>query len=132
MIPANALIGGNDINGQSLYICRHQQNSDLIPGKADKHLGCVVSYAGKEVFITKSESFEVLIAKGIEWVARHGTDPIPEHALVVGTTIHGNSYVGRCYVRGSQVVGKIDYNFFYGLSGKEFKNCTNHEVLVCV
>ena len=131
-IPANALIAGHDIHGEPFTVCRHQQNSDLIAGKADKQLGCVLTYGTKEVYITNNESFEVLVAKNVEWVARHGTDPIPEHALVVGPKPGGNTYVGRCNIRGAQVVGKIDYDFYYGFSGREWKDCNNHEVLVCV
>ena len=132
-IPATALIGGHDVNGQPFAICRHQQNgTDLIAGKADKQLGCVLTFATKEIYITNNESFEVLVAKNVEWVARHGTDPIPEHALVAGTKPGGNTYVGRCNIRGTQVVGKIDYKFYYGFSGREWNDCSNHEVLVCV
>ena len=131
-IPANAYIGGHDINGEPFAICRFQLNADLIAGKANQQLGCVLTYDGKEVYITNNSTFEVLVANDIQWVARHGTDPLPEYALVVGPKPGGLTYVGRCDIRGTQVVGKIDYNFYYGFSGLEWNDCNNHEVLVCV
>ena len=131
-IPKNAYVGGHDLNGEPFNICRHKANNDLVAGKADKHLGCALTMSNKEVYIENNDEFEVFVANNVEWVPRHGTDPINEHALVVGTKEGGaKTYVGRCKHKTSVVVGKIDYNFYYGFSGVENKDCTNHEVLVC-
>ncbi len=93
-------------------------------------MGCVVTESGYENYITND--FEVLVANNVEWVARHGTEPLPENAFVAGTKPGANTYVGRCLIHGTEVVGKIDYNFYYGFLRREWKDCNNHEVLVCV
>ena len=130
-IPSNGYVGGHDTNNEPLYICRHKVDNDLIAGKADKAIGCVVTNGGKEVYF-RTEEFELLVANNLEWVARHGTDPLPEHALVGGNKASVQTYIGRCQVKDTVTVGKIDYNFYYGFGLKELKDCTNHEVLVCV
>ena len=130
-IPSDALIAGLDTKGSPLYICRYTINSVLIAGKLDKQLGCVLTSDGNEV-IVKNKTFEVLVTKNSVWVPRHGTDPIPESALVVGTKTNGsNTYVGRTMIDSTMVIGKIDYFFKYSLSGNEKTYYHNHEVLVC-
>ena len=129
-IPKEAYVGGYDVNGEPFNICRHRVNFELVAGKADKQLGCVLTFSGKEVYAT--EIFEVLVANNVEWVPRHGSDPMTEHAIVVGTKFDGlNTYVGRCFNHNSQLVGKIDGVFYYGFSGLEWYDCVNHEVLIC-
>lgn len=91
----------------------------------------MVTDGGKEVEF-KNDEFEVLVANNVEWVARHGTDPVPEEALIAGHKPNGQTYIGRCLVKNTLQVGKIDYHFYYGFEGKEWNNCVNHEVLVCV
>lgn len=123
-------MAGSDVNKEPLNICRHLvNNANLIAGKADKQNGCVSTFDGKEV---KNSEFEILVASNVEWVSRHGTDPMPEHSLVVGNGTSRQTFVGRCYVRNDLQIGKIDYNFFYGFGGKEYSDCQNHEVLVCI
>ena len=131
-IPSDAFIGGYDIHNEALHVCRRIIDSTQHSGKANKLLGCVVPYRQKEYFFKDQHMFEVLVAKSVDWVARHGTDPLPEHTLVVGSKLEGNSYVGRCNVGGALVIGKIDYLLSNSLSGREWKDCNNHEVLVCV
>jgi len=100
------------------HICRHEvKNSQNITqvsaGKVVKGLGCVLTIHGKEVDF-RNQSFEVLIANNGQWVQRHGTDPIPESALVVGSNGKSNTYIGRCFAHNSEIIGKIDYKFYYG------------------
>ncbi|CAG2101230.1 unnamed protein product [Medioppia subpectinata] len=83
-IPGNAYIAGYDIDKTALTICRHKHNGDLIAGRAHKVVGCVLTSGGSEVTIKRSHEFEVLVANDVEWVPRHGTDPVPTGALVVG------------------------------------------------
>ena len=129
-IPKEALVAGRDLNDEILRVCRMKVgNNELVAGKADNTIGCVTSYAGREA---NADSFEVLVASNVEWVSRHGTDPLPEHALIISDKGSAHTYVGRCLVKDSVQIGKIDYGMYYGLGGKELKDCANHEVLVCV
>ncbi|CAG2104066.1 unnamed protein product, partial [Medioppia subpectinata] len=132
-IPANAYIAGSDTDKTPLTICRHKHNDDVIAGRADKVIGCVLTFGGREVTIKGTEEFEVLVADNVEWVPRHGEDPVPAGAVVVGNKGHPNTdtYVGRCGTHGAELVGKIDYKFYYGYHGAEIADCINHEVLVC-
>ncbi|CAG2180071.1 unnamed protein product, partial [Oppiella nova] len=83
-IPTTAYVAGYDADKTPLTVCRHKVDNDLIAGKADKNIGCVVTYGGKEVSVKEGQEFEVLVAQNVEWVPRHGEDPIPVGALVVG------------------------------------------------
>ncbi len=134
-IPSDAIIGGFDIDKKPLYICRHKVESDLIPGKASAGIGCFIPFAGKEVNIQK-ENYEVLIGKNIEWVPRHGTDPLPHNSFLSGHKSKGEPvYIGRCFIHDSkgdsEVVGKVDFYFYYPFATAEHSDCSNHEVLVC-
>jgi hypothetical protein len=135
-IPSDAIVGGFDVDKSPLYICRHNVESDLIPGKANEKMGCHLSFSGKEVEIKTTENYEVLVGKNVEWVPRHGTDPLPHNAFLSGHKSKGEPiYVGRCTLndsRGeSEVIGKIDYYFYYPYAGTENKGCSNQEILVC-
>ena len=131
-IPKNAYVGGRDVHNEPLNICRHSIFNITIAGKADKEKGCALTFNGKQEFVDKNQEFEVLMTNNVEWVARHGTDPVPEHAVVAGAKTNGQTFIGRCFVDNSEQIGKIDYQFYYGLNGLEHKECVNHEVLVCV
>ncbi|CAG2170574.1 unnamed protein product, partial [Oppiella nova] len=133
-IPTGAYVGGYDVDKTPLNVCRFKINNELIAGKADKLIGCVVTVSRKEHSVKGAEKFEVLVAKDAEWVPRHGEDPIPVGAILVGNKgkPNTNTYIGRCDRFGAEMVGKIDYNFYYGYKGDERNDCTNHEILVCV
>ncbi|CAG2167749.1 unnamed protein product, partial [Oppiella nova] len=133
-IPTGAYVAGYDVDKTPLNVCRFKVNNELIAGKADKNIGCVVTVSKKEQSVKGAEKFEVLVARDAEWVPRHGEDPIPIGALLVGNKGKPNTdtYIGRCDRFGAEMVGKIDYNFYYGYKGAERGDCTNHEILVCV
>ena len=130
-IPSDAYVGGYDIHNQTLHVCRQMIGSSHHTGKANSLLGCVIPYDEKENFFDDKQTFEVLVAKNVQWVPRHGTDPVPGSALVVGQKQNNRVYVGRCLIPDSLVVGKIDNDFYYGFAKKEWNNCINHEVLIC-
>jgi hypothetical protein len=135
-IPSDSIVGGFDVDKSPLYICRHSVESDLIPGKANEKIGCHLSFAGKEIEIKTTENYEVLVGKNVEWVPRHGTDPLPHNAFISGHNSKGEPiYIGRCAIidsRGeSEVIGKIDYYFYYSYATTEHKGCSNQEILVC-
>jgi hypothetical protein len=135
-IPSDAIVGGFDVDKSPLYICRHNVESDLIPGKASEKMGCHLSFNGKEIAIKTTENYEVLVGKNVEWVPRHGTDPLPHNAFLSGHKSKGEPiYVGRCTLNDSkgesEVIGKIDYYFFYLNANTEHKGCSNQKILVC-
>ena len=133
-IPENAIIGGFDIDSKPLYICRHKEDKDLIPGKANQRLGCVVTMGGKP--FTIKANYEVLIGHNYDWVERHGGDAVPERAFIAGQDLNGQHiYVGRCDLHFEKletlVVGKIHHKFYYAWGEKELSNCDNHQIMVC-
>ncbi|CAG2108860.1 unnamed protein product, partial [Medioppia subpectinata] len=133
-IPENAIVGGIDIDTKPLYICRHKQDNDLLPGKANENIGCVVTMGGK-AFSTKSD-YEVLIGHNYDWVERHGGDAVPDRAFIGGHNLDSNPiYVGKCDLHfgktESQVVGKIDHKFYYGFGETEHSDCANHMIMIC-
>ncbi|XP_054159740.1 lysosomal alpha-mannosidase-like [Oppia nitens] len=132
-IPTDAYVAGYDVDKTPLNVCRYKYKDDMIAGKADKNLGCVLTYGGKEVYIENDQTFEVLIANNVQWVPRHGEDPIPEGALIVGTKGDPNAktYIGRCFTHNAEIPGKVDYNFYYSINGEVKTDCLNHYILVC-
>jgi len=119
-----------------LFICRHKVESDLIPGKANSKIGCHLSYGTKEVIIN-NENYEVLVGKNVEWVPRYGTDPLPQNSFVAGKKPNGDDiYIGRCELHDSskgdsEVIGKVDYRFYYPYGMTEHSDCPIHQILVC-
>ncbi|CAG2104129.1 unnamed protein product [Medioppia subpectinata] len=131
-IPKNAIVGGFDIDTKPLYICRHKRDDDLLPGKANENIGCVVTMGGK-AFSTKSD-YEVLIGHNYDWVERHGGDAVPDRAFIGGHDLNSNPiYVGKCDLHfgktETQVVGKIHHKFYYGFGDTERSDCANHMVM---
>ncbi len=133
-IPANAIVGGFDIDKTPLYICRHKQNEDTIPGKANQKIGCYVTKAGKA--IEYKTDYEILIGDNYDWVQRHGGDAVPKHAFVAGSDGAKNPiYVGRCDLYSgsaeTQVVGKVHRKFYYAVGSTEHSDCDNHQIMIC-
>jgi hypothetical protein len=134
-MPTDAIVGGFDLDKKPLHICRYKVESGLIPGNANTQRGCSLAYGGNEVQI-KKETFEVLVGNNIEWVPRHGTDPLPRNAFICGYKSKGDPiYIGRCAlhdIKGdSKIIVTIDDDFFYPYVWTQQLDCTNHEVLVC-
>jgi hypothetical protein len=56
----NAIIGGYDLVGEPLYICRTKYRGSIIPRKAKPNeFGCAITSRGKEGLFTKN--YELLI-----------------------------------------------------------------------
>ncbi len=94
-----------------------------------------MAYGGNEVQI-KNETFEVLVGNNIEWVPRHGTDPLPRNAFISGNKLRGDPiYIGRCALRDikgdSEIIVRIDDDFFYPYVWTQQLDCSYHEVLAC-
>ncbi|XP_054167857.1 lysosomal alpha-mannosidase-like [Oppia nitens] len=133
-IPSDAIIGGFDIDSSPLYICRHKQVNDIIPGKANEKLGCIVTLGGKSY--KTMNNYEVLVGHGFDWVPRHGADAVPDRSFVAGHDGQSNPiYVGKCDLFFGKVetvvVGKVHHKFYYGWGDWEKEDCFNHQVMVC-
>lgn len=107
-VPYNAVEGGNDVNGEPIYVGRAHESGDVIPGKiVPSHGCCYVPYGGREI---SHDSYEYLVRPEyghIEW--RRAYDGlIPDGGLPAGHTSEGEPlFVGRAYHEGSWVVGKV-------------------------
>jgi hypothetical protein len=74
-IPEGAVIGGNENNGEPLFVCSAPFNDSMQPGKIRPSFGgCDIAYGGKEVVVPQ---YEVLMQRpGYGWVpARDGYIP---------------------------------------------------------
>lgn len=104
-LPPNALIGGKDVDGESLYIGRARYGGGLIPGKfKPRHKGCYVGHGGKEHLV---KHYEVLSNMPHEWKESR-KDEIPQGALEAGYSETGEKlYIGRIKHKGSMCLGKV-------------------------
>lgn len=58
-IPSGSLVGGNEANGEKLYVCRANYKGGVHPGKVRKAFGaCNIGWGGKEVAVNP---YEVLV-----------------------------------------------------------------------
>lgn len=140
-LPAHSVVAGHESNGTPLYVCRHPNSEDLLPGKYSPTIHCRISNGGQEM-IFSDEKVEVLVdssgegegnslsGSNYQWVPRHGGDGVPDQAFVVGHAHGVPMYVGRCFKDGL-VVGKIDEYFYYAYGRKEHKDCVDHQILTC-
>ncbi|XP_015117986.1 natterin-3 [Diachasma alloeum] len=129
-VPHNAVQGGRDIDGSTIYVGRAYHNGDVIPAKVipDKQVA-YVSHGGEEH--SKSE-FEILVQGEFAWeFASNGV--IPPDAVVGGQTTEGEPlYVGRVIHNGAQTVGKIQAShgcLYIPYDGEEL-SFRDYEVLV--
>lgn len=105
-IPADAFEGGQDINGENLYIGRARHEEALIPGKlVPSHNVVYVPWSGAEH--AKNE-YEVLCgAADATWVPTVGGE-VPPNAFPAGNTEDGETlYIGRASHEGSLTIGKV-------------------------
>ncbi|XP_054165688.1 lysosomal alpha-mannosidase-like [Oppia nitens] len=134
-IPSDAIVGGFDVDSSPLYVCRYKHNNDIIPGKANNKLECIITSAGKSYKILTD--YEILVGHDYDWVHRHGADAVPDRSFIAGHNSQSTSsiYVGKCDLfignRETQVVGKVDHKFYYGWGDEEKADCPNHKVMIC-
>ncbi|KAM7342823.1 uncharacterized protein ACRADG_010104 [Cochliomyia hominivorax] len=104
-VPPNAVIGGNDVDGDMIYVGRAFHEGDMLVAKVipAKQIA-FVSFRGAEI---PKDHFEILCGRNLVW--RHCYNHIiPEKAVLCGKTSLGqNVYIGRGHYEGSLTVGKI-------------------------
>lgn len=104
-VPPGALQGGQDQNGEPIYVARARHDSTLVPGKlVPSHNVAYVAYGGAE---HPHSQYEVLVANNPTWVPCNGSN-IPPQATPAGETREGEPlFVGRVQHEGAVTVGKV-------------------------
>ena len=131
-VDYDAVAGGHDVNGETIYVGRIYIDGDHVPGKIVPSHGCIyVPYDGKEVPHT---SYEYMIRPrygNIEWVSS-SNGHVPSGAVVAGETKNNEPlFVGRCYHNGSWIIGKVhpSHGCLYIPFGGDEISERNYEVL---
>ncbi|XP_076174172.1 natterin-3 [Ptiloglossa arizonensis] len=129
-VPKNAVVGGRDIDGCTIYVGRCFHEGDMLPAKVipDKSVA-YVCYNGEE---HPKSDFEVLCLGEFAWeFASNGS--VPSDAIVAGQTSDGEPlYIGRVLHNGSQTVGKVQPShgcLYIPFDGEEL-SFKDYEVLV--
>ena len=126
------VIGGNDVNGEAIYVGRALHEGDCIPGKVvASHHVCYVPWGGNE---NAHHTYQVLTNPNhseLVWVPS-GNGHAPTGALVGGQQSDGTPlYIGRAHHNGSMVVGKVhpNHHVLYIPFGGEEVAIHSYEVL---
>uniref|UniRef100_A0A1L8EIG8 Uncharacterized protein n=1 Tax=Haematobia irritans TaxID=7368 RepID=A0A1L8EIG8_HAEIR len=129
-IPPNAVVGGNDFDGDMIYVGRSFHHGDMLVIKIipAKRLA-FASWRGEEI---PKDHFEILCGRNLVW--RHCYNHmIPDNAVVCGTTsLDQPVYIGRGHYEGSLTVGrvsKVHRALFIPFKGVE-RRLETYEILV--
>jgi len=104
-VPPGAVQGGQDTNGEPVFVARAQHESDLVPGKLiPSHQVAYVAFGGSE---HPHSNYEVLCGCNPQWVPANGSN-VPSNAVPAGQTGQGEPlFVGRVNHEGAVTVGKV-------------------------
>jgi len=134
LIPSNAVRGGEDQSGETLYIGRAMHQGSKVPGKLHPSHGVVyVSWGGKE---HAKRDYEVLVQEGginnLHWQSASHGSLVSTGAVLGGYEANGNLlYIGRAMVGNRWIPGKISTQYkmcYVPYDGKEHGK-TNYQVL---
>ncbi|XP_076628608.1 natterin-4 [Colletes latitarsis] len=129
-LPGNAVVGGRDADGTTIFVGRAFHEGDMLPAKVipDKSVA-YVCHNGEE---HAKYDFEVLCLGEFAWEFSSNGN-IPNDAIVAGQTSDGESlYVGRVLHNGSQTIGKVQPShgcLYIPFDGEEL-SFKDYEVLV--
>ncbi|RWS21267.1 uncharacterized protein B4U80_05885 [Leptotrombidium deliense] len=129
-IPDGAVPGGEDVNGEPLFVGRVIQAGDTLPGKiVPSHGVCYVAYGGAE---HAHNNYQVLVSNyGLKW--KHAKDGhVKKRAIMGGCTADGEPlFIGRAYHDGSLVIGKVhpSHGTLYFPFGGQEHSADHYEVL---
>ncbi|RWS10197.1 uncharacterized protein B4U79_06805 [Dinothrombium tinctorium] len=129
-LPENAVIGGEDINGEPLFVGRAIQAGDTIPGKVvPSHGVCYVSYGGRE---HAHREYQVLVSnRELKWKkAKEGK--VKKRAIPAGLCEDGELlFVGRAFHDNSLVIGKVhpSHGVLYFPFGGQEHHTSVYEIL---
>lgn len=132
-IPPNAVPGGTDKGGETIFVGRAIVSGDVVPGKVvPSHATCYVPYGDVE---HRHAKYQVLVSDGtkFEWVTASGGS-VPSGAIQGGNTKTGERlYIGRVFHDGTLTIGKVHpshKSLYIPYNGKEHRY-EKYEVLVC-
>lgn len=123
-VPPGALQGGQDQNGEPIYVARARHENCLIPGKlVPSHNVAYIAYGGAE---HPHAQYEILVASNPQWVPCNGSN-IPPQATPAGETREGEPlFVGRVQHEGAVTVGKVQvsthFHFINRFNGTKMQN----------
>lgn len=106
-LPVNAIVGGRQISGRTIYVGRACHEGAMLPAKvipdaSERHTH--VSYDGKEF---AKQDFDILTGSGVAW-KRDRNGNVPCGAVPGGHTKTGETlFIGRADHAGSLTVGRI-------------------------
>lgn len=106
-VPADAVVAGNQSNGEPLYVGRANVSGSLSVGKIHPSHHCIyVPFGGIEHSINQ---YEVLIApRRSTWVQTSRFAPLPDGAILAGHDQDGTQiYVGRAWHNGDLIPAKV-------------------------
>jgi len=106
--PGDAVAGGFDVNGETIYVGRALHGGDLIPGKVvPSHGCCYVPWGGQENGHSDYQALVVRSGCELVWIATSG-NRIPTGSVQGGISAEGEPlYIGRHEHGGSWVIGKV-------------------------
>lgn len=129
-LPEGAILGGQDIDGTTMFVCRAEHERDLLPGKHMPDKGdAYVCIGGKEY---KKEFVEVLCNGNTSWIPTSGGS-IPFNAVPGGRAADGEMlFIGRAEYKKSLTVGKVhpSHGVLYIPFGGKEKKIKDYEILV--
>jgi hypothetical protein len=128
----NPVIGGHDINGETLYIGRVSHANDIIPGMViPSHGVCYVAYGGRAHGYNNYQVLTNPDKTKLVWVPEANGE-IPSGGLQGGYEVDGQPlYTGRAWYNESLVIGKVDPKrgvLYLPFNGREI-SMTDYEVL---
>ncbi|CAF5112411.1 unnamed protein product, partial [Rotaria sp. Silwood1] len=108
-VPPNAVPGGHEANGQTLYVARFiTKEGQLAPGKlALQYRQAYASYGGRE---ESSNVYQVLThpnQQELKWVHTSGNN-LPTGALQAGGDYRSPLFIGRAPFKGGLCCGKFE------------------------
>ncbi|KAL0851414.1 hypothetical protein ABMA28_007224 [Loxostege sticticalis] len=104
-VPPGAVVGGQDCNGEPMYVARAAHEGAVIPGKlVQSHGAAYVPWGGLE---HGKPEYQVLVGGFNNWVPTSGSS-IPPGAFPGGQSEDGETlFIGRVRHEGSLTTGKV-------------------------
>ncbi|KAJ8735379.1 hypothetical protein PYW07_006999 [Mythimna separata] len=129
-VPPDAVVGGQDCNGEPVYVARAQHEGALLPGKLCASDGCAfVPWGGEE---HEKPTYQVLVGGSNNWVRTSGSN-VPPGAFPGGQTEDGEPlFVGRVYHEDNLITGKVQQSHgvcYISFEGEEL-SFDDYEVLM--
>ncbi|KAH6937494.1 hypothetical protein HPB50_000761 [Hyalomma asiaticum] len=107
-VPKNALVAGQNLNGESFYVGRVMLRGNVLPGKVLP--SAKVCFVSLEQIEFSSNVYEVLVrapSVNYQWV-RMGGCVMPRNAIPAGRSATGELiYIGRHVHKGEMTPGKV-------------------------